>query len=332
MSSFKEALKTGDLDRILVCKGNLLPTDKISVNDNSLIVEQLVKNDRLNDATKIVKTMLSEQTHPIPRIFRFYLNKVAAGGDISAMKEIGDKLSADTKKLLSFDNRFCHANIVAGKSGDYLKQLEIDIDNAKTTEEIKEVGEKFPRGGAVGILDSLPGSSAHFEQVAGKYAEKGLLGPMNVLWMHHFINANNMDADRLWDKYLKDAPRLMFQRVVHLAREKQDSDLVERLIKLLKTAKVSEGALGNAYSCLLDIQSTKNDFEAAMKSLENAIKDVCLENINRTALLRIKEGVEKAGNVFPYVIHNASNNSKNLQSSSSSSSSSSDEEVTAKRV
>jgi leucine-rich PPR motif-containing protein len=330
--AFKQALKSGDIDQILTAKQKLLPSDKISITDQSLVVEALVKNDRLNEATKMVLQMINEQqTHPIPRIFRFYLNKLAASGDVATMKEIGSKLNSEIKKLLSFDNRFCHANIVAGKSSDYLKQLEMDIDSAKTEEEIKEVGEKFPRGGAVGILDTLPESSVQFEEVAVKYAKKGLLGPMNVLWMHHFINNNTSDSDRLWNQYLAAAPRLMFQRVVHLAREKQDGDLVQRLINLLKTAKVSEGALGNAYSCLLDIQSAKNDYTSAMKTLDEAIKDVCLENINRTALVRVKDGIEAMGQKFPHNIPAKSGTNKNIDTSSSSSSSSSDEEVTQKK-
>lgn len=168
------------------------------------------------------------------------------------------------------------------------------------------------------------------EQLAEKYAERGIIAPMNVLWSHHFVNENIEVSDRIWDKYLAKAPRLMFQRIVHLAREKQDDKLIQRLIVLLKKTQVSEGAIGNAYSCLLDVHASKEQFDAGLIALDSAVKDVCLENINRTALQRIKTGVEKSGKSFPYKLPEKTNKpteSSSSSSSSSGSSSSSDEET-----
>lgn len=64
-------------------------------------------------------------------------------------------MSTDVKRLVSFDNRFCHANIVAGKVEDYLNKLERDIDNA-TQETLEIISGQFPRGGAYGILEKYP--------------------------------------------------------------------------------------------------------------------------------------------------------------------------------
>lgn len=332
VTAVKVAIKSGDVDQILSAKAKLSSNDKLSNTDQSLVVEALVKGVRLREASKLVEEMLSQGNQPISRIFRFYLNKIAASGDVSQITKLSSQISSESKKLLSFDNRTCHAYIVAGKSEQYLKELENAIDQANTDSEIKDVGEKFPRGGAVGILEELPQMCDHFEVIATKYAKKGLLAPMNVLWMHKFISGDEESAKRLWKDHLAEAPRLMFQRIVHLAREKQDSNLVQRLIDLLKHTKVSAGAIGNAYSSLLDILSTKNQFDEALKVLDAAIHDVCLENINRTALLRIKEGAEKTGLKFPHNIPEKSTNGKpNIHdTSSSSASSSSDDEVTAR--
>lgn len=333
IAAVKVAIKSGDVDQILSAKSKLHANDKLSNTDQSLIVEALVKGDRLQAASKMVDDMLAQGNHPISRIFRFYLNKLAAAGDVAQIDKISPHISSEAKKLLSFDNRTCHAYIVAGKSEQYLKGLEDAIDQANTESEIKDVGEKFPRGGAVGILEELPQMSDRFEIIATKYAKKGLLSPVNVLWMHHFISGDQQIADKLWTNHLAAAPRLMFQRIVHLAREKQDASLVQRLIDLLKHTKVSAGAIGNAYSSLLDILSTKNQFDEALKVLDSAIQDVCLENINRTALLRVKEGAEKAGLKFSHNIPEKSATGKpNIHdTSSSSASSSSDDEVTSRK-
>jgi len=45
---------------------------------------------------------------------------------------------------------------VAGKAEEFLKHLTTEIDAAKTPEESTKLAEKFPRGGAVGILEKHP--------------------------------------------------------------------------------------------------------------------------------------------------------------------------------
>lgn len=148
--------------------------------------------------------------------------------------------------------------------------------------------------------------------------------------MHLYIN-HDPKADVIFKEHLVDAPRLMFQRVIQIGREKNDAVLVQKLITLLQDSKVSEGAVGNAYSCLLDVHAATNDAESCLKTVASCIKDVCFENVNKTALLRAKECVEKAGLKFPHAI-SEQKTSKKQDSSSSSSSSSSDDEVTRKKV
>lgn len=166
-----------------------------------------------------------------------------------------------------------------------------------------------------------------FHKVALKYLEKKALGPMNVLWLHYFVEKDAM-ADAIFKEHLTDSPRLMFQHIIQNGREKQDDQMIEKLIGILRETKVSEGAIGNAYSCLLDIKAAKNDVEGCLKVTDDCVKDVCFEHVNRTALTRAKDCVEKAGKQFPHTIpeKKAAN-----QDTSSSSSSSSDDEVTQKK-
>lgn len=329
VSAFKIALKAGNVDEILGSMKNLQPVDKLSLTDRSLVIEALLRNDQLPTATAHVFELMGEKLHPIPRIFRYYLNKLAVSGDTETLDKIGSQLDSETKKLVSFDNRRCHSFVAGGKSDEYLQSLEDAIDNATTPEEIAKAGEEFPRGGAIGIIDSNPECAQKFEKVAAKYAAKKILGPMNVLWMQLYIN-HDPKADAIFKEHLVDAPRLMFQRVIQMGREKQDAELVQKLITLLHDSKVSEGAIGNAYSCLLDIHAAKNDADACLTSVEACVKDVCFENVNKTALLRAKECVEKAGKKFPHTIPDRKTTNQN-DSSSSSSSSSSDDEVTRKK-
>lgn len=183
-------------------------------------------------------------------------------------------------------------------------------------------------GGAIGIIDELPESIDRFHKIAIKYAEKQILGPANVLWMQYLIK-HDPKADAIFKDHLTNAPRLMFQRIIQMARRNEDEKLAQNLIVKLSEAKVSEGAMGNAYSCLIDIYAAKDNADACLKAVNDCIKAVSLENVNNTALQRAKECVEKAGQKFPHTI--PEKKTSNQDSSSSSSSSSSDDEVTRKR-
>ncbi|XP_017067892.2 leucine-rich PPR motif-containing protein, mitochondrial [Drosophila eugracilis] len=325
LSGFRKAILANDPDAAISHKQSFLSGEKVGALDVSRLIELLVRADRLSEATKYVEELLADKLHPQPKIFKFYLNKIAAAGDLETLEKIGKQLNDEQKRLVSFDNRFCHANIVAGKADQFLNHLTTEIDAAKSSEEATKLAEKFPRGGAVGILEKHPELVPQYQVLAEKFAFHNQLGPMNVLWMHLISSGEESASKQIWDKHLSNAPRLMFQRVLQTAREQQDEKLVSTVISQLKNSKISEGAIGNAYSCLIDIQTTKGNSEKAMDVLANAIKDVSLENINRTALLRLKQAVEEKSQTFPYTI--PEKRTKADDSSSSSSSSSSDDDV-----
>ncbi|XP_055375539.1 leucine-rich PPR motif-containing protein, mitochondrial [Condylostylus longicornis] len=323
----RQALKSKNIDEALKFSKEV-SNDKLTIADKSYLIELLCQSDRLNEANKCVEEMLESKQYPLVRIFKFYLNKLANSGDIVMMDKISQYLDNEAKKMVSFDNRYCHANIKSGKTEQYLNKLKQDLESAQNDQEIAKVAEKFPRGGASGILESHPELIEKFKEVAAAYANKNILGPMNVLWVHYFANDNETKAQEIWDKYLKSSPRLMFQRILQIAREKQDESVIDKLVLKLKESKVSEGALGNAYSCYLDILSTKEKYDEALEVLKTKIlADVCLENINKTALNRLKTGIEASGKKFPYDIPKRSPHNDDTSSSSSSSSSSSDEEA-----
>ncbi|KAL1506626.1 hypothetical protein ABEB36_005952 [Hypothenemus hampei] len=307
-STFKQKLGNEDLDWCLQYLNN--QQDRVSVADCSQLIEKLIHNDRLNDAVKVTLHLLNKGSFPVQKIFRFLLNKVAATGQVDTLNEIGHKLNTDVKRMVSFDNRLCHANIVAGKAKDYLEKLENNIDNA-TDENLEIISSEFPRGGAYGILEKHPELTKKFEEIGIKYAQKGVVGPLNVLWTKYFIDRETEKANKLWQDYLKDSPRIMFQKIIHTARELQDEDLIQRLTEHLKISNVTAGAVGNVYSCYLDVLVAKNKVEDVVETFENALKQVPIENINRTAVLRVKEIYEKLGKPFTYPI--PSKNRSNVQ-------------------
>lgn len=156
-SELRSAIKAGNVALATELFANPPALEgKLNVIDRSRYIELLVRHDRVAEATDVVNDLLAKKKYPLLNHFRFYLNKLAANGDHELIEKIGDQLSADLKRQLSFDNRLCHAYIVASKADEYLGSLEQCLEQAKTDKELEEIGQKFPRGGAVGILEKHP--------------------------------------------------------------------------------------------------------------------------------------------------------------------------------
>ncbi|CAG2064426.1 unnamed protein product [Timema podura] len=224
----------------------------LTLRDQSQIIEILLKESRLAEASKMTLSMLRNNIHPITRIFNFLIIRLANAGDINTLNDIGSLLTPAKKKLLSFDNRLCYANFVAGRISEYFGELEKEVEQAKD-EDLPNLLEAFPRGGAVGILDKDP-----IERLAEKYASRGITIPLNIVWMKYFVEGRNTEAEKIWSDHLAASPRLMFQSIVRQARHTNDFELINRLIDKLKLAKVSESALGIAYSCAVDVLGITN--------------------------------------------------------------------------
>ncbi|XP_058819809.1 leucine-rich PPR motif-containing protein, mitochondrial [Topomyia yanbarensis] len=326
LKDFKAAIKSGNPDRILETSDILSTTDKINLTEKSMVIEALVNRDRLNEASKLVLKMLDENLHPIPRIFKYFLNKLAATGDLETFEQINTRLPDNVKRLVSFDNRFCHANVASGNAEKYLQQLEAAIDSATSKEDAENAAKHFPIGGAAGILSQHPELHDRYQQLAERYVKWEIIAPVNALWAYHFTQGNEEQAQLLWDKYLVNTSRVMFQKVIQHARDNNDDALVRRLITQMKDSKVSENGVGIMYSCLIDALLSKGHVKQALDALNDGLQSVCLENMNRSALRRLKDGLTAIGQEFPYIIPERNAN-KPEDTSSSSSSSSSDDDV-----
>ena len=101
----------------------------VSVTDSSSLIEMLVKDNRVQEATTVAENILASDAYPIPKIFRFLLNRLASNGDVEAMSKVGHYLTPRVKKEVSFDNRLCNAYLAAGRGSEYLHMLQNEVDN-----------------------------------------------------------------------------------------------------------------------------------------------------------------------------------------------------------
>nr|CAI5864450.1 unnamed protein product [Callosobruchus analis] len=152
-SRFKQCIKSGNVNEALEIKRN--SKEKISVVDLSALMEILLQKSQIQEAFNIAMEILDRKNLPVNRVFRFLLNKLATNGDLEKLEKIGSKIDPEVKKIVSFDNKLCHANLVCGKGKEYLEKLHEGIDKA-TEENLPHISEEFPRGGAYGILEKHP--------------------------------------------------------------------------------------------------------------------------------------------------------------------------------
>jgi len=279
----------------------------VNVTETSALVEQLIRADLMAEAGEITRGMLIRDTHPLPKIFRFLLNKLAVNGSVEEILSIGQYLPTKIKKDVSFDNRLCNAYLSAGRGQEFLEVLVKDLETAissHNSEMINVVKDKFPRGGAMGLLDTHPELLDRYTTLATKFASIDYVAPMNVLWTYHFIHGNMDIASSIWQNHVKSSNQIMFQKVCQVARATGNIDLAFGLVRHLAEAdQVTSGARGIAYSCLLDCLCASNEHQKGWAALKEALeKKVALEDINRTALVRLKQGLEEEGQVFPFSI------------------------------
>jgi len=305
----KKAITNKDVD---ACITNYRGLEKaggkdLNVTESSTLIEMFVKAEMTEDAISVTERMLMREAYPLPRIFRFLLNRLAANGQVEAMTKIGSYLTPKIKKEVSFDNRLCNGYLAAGRAEDYLHVLITELDEASAQgiddEKLQVLKDKFPRGGAMGLLESNPALVVPYTEMALKFVRFGYVAPVNVLWTYHFINGRHDLAQPLWDQYVRTCPQIMFQKVCQTARSTGNIDLAERLVNLLEDAVVTNGARGIAYSCLLDVLTRNKDFSKGLSCLNEGLKSgILLEDINRTALKRLKEGLEMMGEELPYPV------------------------------
>ena len=160
----KKAIATKDLN---ACLENYRGQD-LNVTEASSLIEMFVKEDMLSEAMEVTERMLSKESYPLPRIFRFLLNRyvlylpnskdrltiecfrLAAKGQVEAMCIIGTYLTPKIKKEVSFDNRLCNAFLSAGRAADYLHLLILELEEALNSndlddEKLQVLKDKFPR-------------------------------------------------------------------------------------------------------------------------------------------------------------------------------------------
>lgn len=317
------ALLNGNIDRAIGVQKRLEDSGyQVPRQYRTEVIEQLVKAGRIGEATKVMSDWLQAKTIPHLSVLKLFINRLAQTGDVNSFRHIGELLDDKLRRIVSYDNKLTTCMNFAGEGKKVLDELEKNIDEAKTPEEVDAAAERFPRGGIYGILETSPDLLSQYERIVEKYHSKGVSAPGNALCMHYVAQMENDKAQSVYDKYLKNASRIMFQNVLRKARTEDNVDILENLWKLISSSpSLNQSAVGIIYSNKINIHLKKGNLETALSKLEEALKLCTLEEMNHSTLLRMKEASEAQNVKFNYIIPEK----KKRKGISSSSSSSSDE-------
>ena len=67
---------------------------------------------------------------------------------------------------------------------------------------------------------------------------------MNVLWTYYFINGMREEAMGVWERYVKDCPQIMFQKVCQTARSRNSLQVSQ----LYKQSTVYRNMINGGFS------------------------------------------------------------------------------------
>lgn len=120
--------------------------------------------------------------------------------------------------------------------------------------------------------------------------------------MEYILAGNDTEAKQLWDKWLVNAPVVIFRRLLQESHTRKEPQFIQKLIDTLKTNKsLPTATLGNAYSRLINYYVTENQLHEAENTLEDALKNrITSQDLNKTTLVRLKTAVEATGKKFDY--------------------------------
>ena len=78
-----------------------------------------------------------------------------------------------------------------------------------------------------------------YSALAHRFVNHGYLAPMNVLWTYYFINGMRDEAMGVWERYVKDCPQIMFQKVCQTARSRNSLQVSYYLKKYMYRVKLN---------------------------------------------------------------------------------------------
>lgn len=328
-------IKNNDIPQALALRKTLRSKGySINTSNESKIVELLTREKRLKEAFEIAKDML-ENGRPITKsILTFLVKNLSEAGDTASLEYLNGKVTKVMSSKLNLNNKIFNAYQTNGNVKDLIVRLETDIDEKlNDANKLSEFIRNVPGGNLVNILNKDSSFIPTIERLHTKVSPHGYMVFANSLWSHFMLNKKFDEASNI-AKEFENEKFVQYRQLLSDIRTNNNIELGYKLLEVIPIFKeINQNAnLGLIYSALIDSYVNQDNVIEASKVLDKALEKITLGDINKSALLRIKNNLESRGETFKYNI-DILEKKKNFTSSnvhSEDSSDSSDDEKVAK--
>lgn len=295
MSKFSKTLRKflndGEIDEAVKYKDSLKP-EQLNNTDLSLLLEKLLQDGRYNEAKNIYQDLSARGSLPITHVLKFLLIKASFNGDIEFMESIESSLGEPLKAQVDWRNRSGQAYIRAGRGAEFLDKLEKELDSINSNADLESYMRKLPKS----VLLTLLHESAEFLPQVRRLADKCLerdsrnIAPINTIWLYHLSKKNYDEAEKLWCDYLQnyDQP-INFKAFSSRVAKEGDVESLNVLKSFIeRKPTTTPRSLGIIYGSLIEVYVAQDKVPDAVKTLEEAVSKIGIDNIRIKALETLK--------------------------------------------
>ncbi|XP_015588868.1 leucine-rich PPR motif-containing protein, mitochondrial isoform X2 [Cephus cinctus] len=263
-----------------------------------VMIGRLLDAEALDDAIEFTKCVVTRHPKIIQlNEFQSLMEKLGQAGKVDDITKIQELIPSAMSSTLFFNKYLLKAYMAAGKIEQFLENLEKKV--------ISTPGSKWPNllhnNVMLNILESEPSVVEKYKPYAEKLAEHGFIVPMNILWCYYFLNSNP-NAEEIWSKYLVNSEKLFTKLILYTVDKNNDIELLKELVKKVQESNMSLQNRANAYNDMISLYNKKGLFQEGLELLNEIVKEVPLETVKASILQRLKEGIEKSGHSFPYIL------------------------------
>ncbi|XP_050542701.1 leucine-rich PPR motif-containing protein, mitochondrial-like isoform X8 [Daktulosphaira vitifoliae] len=300
----------------------------------SILIELLTREDKLSEAMRVTKEMLLNNKPISKNVLRFLIKRLSEAGEVDSLIFLNDKLSKALCNQLTLNKHICNAHLTNGKIMEMLNSINKSInENINDEKKLMELTRALPGGTIINILKKEPATLSLIENIEAILKSKGNTVFTNSLWSYFMLNGAYNKAEKLISS-LENCERIQYRHILADIRSNNNVELGTKMLEMIPKLKALPNKNSNKgliYSALIDGYINKENYIEANNTLDMALKELKLEDINESALLRLKEKLESMGQTFKH------DNSKlkkkvvkNRELKSDSDSESSDDDKTSK--
>ncbi|VVC25742.1 Pentatricopeptide repeat,Tetratricopeptide-like helical domain [Cinara cedri] len=331
-------LKSDNINKALSLRKSILSKGStINPFEESKIIEMLTRENRLEEAFEISKDMLNNSRPITQNIFNFLAGKLSESGDFASLEYLEGKVSKVVSQKLSLNSKIFKAYQLRGNANDLFVRLENTIDaNINDSDKLSKIIKNVPGSGIINILKSDSSFVPFVERLNSKVISHGHIEFANSLWSYFMLNKEYEKALTLV-KVFEDAKFIQYRYLLSEIRLNNNIEMAHKFLEILPSFKnIDQNKnAGLIYSAMIDSYVNQDNAIEASKILDKALEKITLNDLNETAVMRLKQLLKTRGEEFKYDTSSlqkkkTSSNNRNPEIYSDDSSDSSDDEKVAK--